>query len=122
MTKLTIVFLFFPVRLKQHNIPKFIQDETVDHIRRDPYGVRCNNECGKLQVITVFIEIRMFSIFPISSNDVIINIVFVPQLLQEAGDDIIAVHTADIVPIASVLVPLFADVYEVDHVLCCGNR
>lgn len=111
-----------PVRLEQHNIPKLIQDETVHNIRRDPYGVRCNYECGKLQVITVFIETRMFSTFPMISDDDIINYVFVPQLLQEAGDDIPAVHTADTVPTAFVLVSLFADVYEVDHVFgCCGR-
>lgn len=58
----------------------------------------------------------MFSTFPIESEDVIINFVFVPQLLQEAGDDIPSVHTSDLVSVAPVLVSVFADVYEVDHV------
>lgn len=58
----------------------------------------------------------MFSAFPIDSDDFIINVVFVPQLLQEAGDDISSVLTADLVSVALVLVPMFADVFEVDYV------
>lgn len=48
----------FSVRHEQHNIFEFIQNETVHYIRRTAHGVRCDNECGKLQVITVFIEIE----------------------------------------------------------------
>lgn len=62
----------------------------------------------------------MFSAFPVEADDVMTNDVFVPQLLQEAGDDISSVHTADSVSVAAVLVSLFADVYEVDHVFGCG--
>lgn len=62
----------------------------------------------------------MFSAFTIESDDVITNHVFVPQLLQEAGDDIPAICTTDSVSIAAVLVSLCADVYKVDQVFGCG--
>lgn len=106
------------VCFKQHNILELIQDETVNNIRRDPYGVRCNIECGKLQVITIFIEHRYRSIANVKNYDKIYDI-FVPQLLQETGDDIAAVCASDIVPVATVLVSLSPDVHEVDHVFSC---
>lgn len=38
------------------------------------------------------------------------------QLLQKSGNDFLAVHTADIVSVAPVLVPVYTDVYEMDYV------
>lgn len=64
----------------------------------------------------------MFSAFPIETKDAIINDVFLPQLLQEAGDDIPSVCTADSISVAAVLVSLFTDVYKVDQVFSyCGR-
>lgn len=51
---------FVSVCSKQHNIPELIQNETIYYIRSDPHGLRSDNECGKLQVITGFIEICFF--------------------------------------------------------------
>lgn len=48
---------FFAVCKEQHNLPQLVQDETVHNIRCATHGLRGDNECGKLQVITVFIEI-----------------------------------------------------------------
>lgn len=58
----SFISFFVSVCFKQHNILKLIQNEIVDNIRCYSYGVWCNNECGKLQVITVFIEIRSCSV------------------------------------------------------------
>lgn len=44
--------------------------------------------------------------------------IFIFQFLQKTGDDIPAVHTADSVSAASILVSMYIDVHEVGHVLC----
>lgn len=118
-----LLVLNVSVRGKQHNIHKLIQNEALDNIRSAAYGVRCDNECGKLQVITKFIETSylVLSIHIVNKYTELINL-FTFQFLSTSGNDIPAVHTPNRLFATTILVPLYNDVYEMDDVQQCIDR